>query len=118
MPTCSAPSALPGELAGFSAEDRRAAAEFVSDCASKRTPGEPLVRIESSGLQVARRIMRICIANDDMPFLVDSVAQAIAARGLIIHRLLHPVICVERDASRPADQGRAALRRPRAGANR
>ena len=41
--------------------------------------------------------MRICIANDDMPFLVDSVAGAIAARGLIIHRLLHPVICVTRD---------------------
>ena len=92
-------NALPGELAGFEAEDRRAAAEFVSECASKRTPGEPLVRIESSGLQVARRVMRICIANDDMPFLVDSVAQAIAARGLIIHRLLHPVICVERDAA-------------------
>ncbi|MGQ0660757.1 NAD-glutamate dehydrogenase, partial [Sphingosinicella sp.] len=91
--------ALPGELAGFTPEDRRAAAEFVADCAAKRTPGEPLVRIESAGLQVARRIMRICIANDDMPFLVDSVAQAIAARGLIIHRLLHPVICVERDAA-------------------
>ena len=45
--------------------------------------------------------MRICIANDDMPFLVDSVAEAIAARGLIIHRLLHPVVCVERD-----EQGR------------
>nr|MDP8994208.1 NAD-glutamate dehydrogenase [Pseudomonadota bacterium] len=35
--------------------------------------------------------------NDDMPFLVDSIANAIAARGLIIHRLLHPVVCVVRD---------------------
>jgi glutamate dehydrogenase len=92
-------NALPGELAGFEAEDRRAAAEFVSDSASKRMAGTPMVRIESSGAQGARRIMRICIANDDMPFLVDSVAQAIAARGLIIHRLLHPVIRVERDAN-------------------
>src|SRR3546814_851194 len=32
-----------------------------------------------------------------MPFLVDSVAGAIASRGLIVHRLLHPVVCVERD---------------------
>ena len=41
--------------------------------------------------------MRIGIVNDDMPFLVDSVAQAVAARGLIIHRLFHPVICTTRD---------------------
>jgi glutamate dehydrogenase len=32
-----------------------------------------------------------------MPFLVDSVAGAIAEKDLIIHRLLHPVVCVERD---------------------
>ena len=31
-----------------------------------------------------------------MPFLVDSVANAIAARQLTIHRLLHPVVCVDR----------------------
>ena len=41
--------------------------------------------------------MRIGIVNDDMPFLVDSVANAIAARQLTIHRLLHPVVCVDRD---------------------
>ena len=41
--------------------------------------------------------MRIAIVNDDMPFLVDSVANAVAARQLTIHRLLHPVVCVERD---------------------
>ena len=41
--------------------------------------------------------MRIGIVNDDMPFLVDSVANAIAARQLTIHRLLHPVVCVTRD---------------------
>src|SRR4029078_6172099 len=41
--------------------------------------------------------MRIAIVNDDMPFLVDSVANAVAARQLTIHRLLHPVVCVERN---------------------
>ncbi len=41
--------------------------------------------------------MRIAIVNDDMPFLVDSVANAVAARQLTIHRLLHPVVCVDRD---------------------
>ncbi|MGE0179611.1 MAG: NAD-glutamate dehydrogenase [Sphingomonas sp.] len=90
--------ALPGELTDFTSEERRQAAEFVAECASRRPFGEPTVRVESSSLEIGRRRMRICIANDDMPFLVDSVAAAIAARGLIIHRLLHPVICVERDA--------------------
>ena len=42
--------------------------------------------------------MRIGIVNDDMPFLVDSVANAIAGRQITIYRLLHPVVCVDRDA--------------------
>ena len=41
--------------------------------------------------------MRIAIINEDMPFLVASVANAIAARQLTIHRLLHPVVCASRD---------------------
>ena len=89
--------ALPGELKEFGAEDCKAAAEFVAGCANRRTAGNALVRIESTGTRLGQRRMRICVVNDDMPFLVDSVAQAIAARGLIIHRLLHPVVCVRRD---------------------
>src|SRR4051812_20554566 len=90
--------ALPGELKDFGEEDCRAAAAFVAGCANKRQPGATLVRIESTGTRLGERRMRICVVNDDMPFLVDSVAQAIAGRGLIIHRLLHPVICASRDA--------------------
>jgi glutamate dehydrogenase len=89
--------ALPGDLIGFADEDNREAAAFIAGCAARRPPGIALVRLESSGGQVGKRRMRICIVNDDMPFLVDSVAGAIAARGLIIHRLLHPVVCVRRD---------------------
>ncbi|HEX8643197.1 MAG TPA: NAD-glutamate dehydrogenase domain-containing protein [Allosphingosinicella sp.] len=91
--------ALPGELAGFSEAECTEAAEFIAACASRRPAGIALVRLESAGGQVGHRRMRICIANDDMPFLVDSIANAIAARGLTIHRLLHPVVCVERDGS-------------------
>ena len=89
--------ALPGEIVEFSEADRREAARFVAGCAERRPPGIALVRLESVGGQVGQRRMRICIVNDDMPFLVDSVAMAITARGLIIHRLLHPVVCVERE---------------------
>ena len=90
--------ALPGELKDFGEEDCRAAAEFVAGCAGKRQRGTALVRIESTGTRLGQRRMRICVVNDDMPFLVDSIAQAIAARGLIIHRLFHPVVCATRDA--------------------
>ena len=90
--------ALPGELKDFSEEDAKDAATFLSVCAQRRPAGIALVRLESAGGQVGHRRMRICIVNDDMPFLVDSIANAIAGRGLTIHRLLHPVVCVERDS--------------------
>ena len=90
--------ALPDELDGFGETERHEAARFVAASARTRQPGAALVRLESSGGGVGRRRMRLCIVNDDMPFLVDSIAAAIAAHGLIIHRLLHPVLCVRRDA--------------------
>ncbi|QAY77417.1 NAD-glutamate dehydrogenase domain-containing protein [Sphingosinicella sp. BN140058] len=89
--------ALPGEIAEFTSEDREGAARFIASCASSRMRGSALVRLESLGGAVGQRRMRIGIINDDMPFLVDSVANTIAARGLIVHRLLHPVVCVRRD---------------------
>src|SRR6187551_1014513 len=90
-------NALADELEGFSAEDQAEAASFISDVAAQRRPGELAIRLESTGGEAGRRRMRLAIVNDDMPFLVDSVANAIAARHLTIHRLLHPVVCVERD---------------------
>jgi glutamate dehydrogenase len=90
-------SALPGEISDFSQEDLRSAANFMAGCAERRPPGIALVRLESLGGAVGQRRMLLGIINDDMPFLVDSVAHAIAARGLTIHRLLHPVVCVSRD---------------------
>ena len=90
--------ALPGELDGFDKTERTEAATFVLDAMGRRPRATPVVKLESTGTQVGRRRMRLVIVNDDMPFLVDSVAAAIAARNLIIHRLLHPVLCVERDA--------------------
>ena len=90
-------NALPGEMRGLSPEDERGAAEFVTEAASSRKRGDLAVHIESTGGEAGNRRMRIAIVNDDMPFLVNSVANAIAQRQLTIHRLLHPVICVTRD---------------------
>jgi glutamate dehydrogenase len=90
-------NALPGETHGLSRDAERGAAEFLAKVAGLRKRGELGLAIESTGGEAGRRRMRIGIVNDDMPFLVDSVANAIAARQLTIHRLLHPVVCVTRD---------------------
>ena len=90
-------NALPGELDGFSPSERDEAAAFVVEVGMKRKPGELALRMKSIGGEAGKRRMRLAIVNDDMPFLVDSVAGAIAARNLGIHRLLHPVIKVQRD---------------------
>lgn len=71
------------------------AASFVGALAADRTFGRSSMAIES--ISDERRLTRIAIVNDDMPFIVDSVAATIAALGLSIDRLVHPVIPVERD---------------------
>jgi glutamate dehydrogenase len=90
-------NALPGETVGLTRDAERDAAEFLAEVAAKRRKGELALKIESMGGEAGNRRMRIGLVNDDMPFLVDSVANAIAARQLTIHRLLHPVVCVDRD---------------------
>ena len=89
--------ALPGEIEDLTPEALREAAAFVAACIGRRPPGIPLVRIESLGGSVGQRRMRIGLVNDDMPFLVDSSANMLGAHGLTVHRLLHPVVCTERD---------------------
>ena len=73
------------------------AAEFLAAAMTRRSPGESLVKIASS--TGTKRALQIAVINDDMPFLVDSIAGAIASLGLTIDVLLHPVAKVERDAS-------------------
>ncbi|WP_076070800.1 NAD-glutamate dehydrogenase domain-containing protein [Sphingomonas montana] len=90
--------ALPGETDGFDSDARLSAASFVAEVAARRLPGEAVVRIESAGSDAGRRRMRLVTVNADMPFLVDSIAGAVAARGLAVHRLLHPVVSVRRDS--------------------
>ena len=110
-------NALPGETHGLTRDDERAAAEFLTEVAFKRRRGELALRIKSTGGEAGRRRMRIAIVNDDMPFLVNSVANAVAARQLTIYRLLHPVVAstVTRRASWSASRRCAATR---AAANR
>ncbi len=89
--------ALPGETDGFDDSARQAAAAFVAQAAMRRQANTPSFALESIGGEGGRRLMRLAIVNDDMPFLVDSVSSALAARGLAVHRLLHPIVAVRRD---------------------
>src|SRR4051794_8103142 len=89
-------NALPGETSGLSRDSERGAAQFLAGVAAKRQPGELGLAIESTGGEAGKRRMRIALVHDDMPFLLDSGAKAVAARQLTIHRLLHPVVCVNR----------------------
>jgi len=87
-------SLLPGDHA-FTAGGLEHAARFVLASAMTRKPGQPVIEVES-GTAESGRLMRIAIINDDMPFLVDSLAATVAANGLAIDRLVHPVLPVRR----------------------
>jgi glutamate dehydrogenase len=91
--------ALPGETDGFGRDDRRAAAELALKALGKRAKGKPSMASETATDSQDRRLMRIAIVNDDMPFLVDSIAATIAAHNLAIDRILHPVIALDRDGA-------------------
>jgi glutamate dehydrogenase len=90
---------VPGEVEGFSPAAKSQAARFAADALSHRKGDIPAIAIESFARAGGERQMRLAIANDDMPFLVDTVAAVIARHGLIISRLLHPVVQVSRDAN-------------------
>src|SRR5690348_15256338 len=90
-------NALPGETQGFDRKRQQDAAEFIASAAAVRPARSTAIKIESTGGEAGRRRMRLVTINEDMPFLVDSIAGAIASRDLAIDRLLHPIIKVTRD---------------------
>ncbi len=88
--------ALPGELEGLNAKDKSSAATFVMNVAVVRGKGKASLNLDVITDSEPRK-MRLAIINDDMPFLVDSVAAEIASHGLSVIRVLHPVVRVQRD---------------------
>ncbi len=93
--------ARPGETDDFGADALMDAAQFVADAAVARRPGAPLIRLESRSRDDTadhRMGLRLAIINDDMPFLVDSIAGAIDRHGVAIGRIIHPVVAVRRSA--------------------
>jgi glutamate dehydrogenase len=91
----------PEELAERSAEDLLGAALSHWQWAETRGRGSAKVRVINPSVAEqgwASRHSVIEIANDDMPFLVDSVTMEINRQGLTLHLIVHPVLAVTRDA--------------------
>ena len=67
----------------------------------QRRPGQVNLRLfnpdqERDGWSSSHTAVEI--VNDDMPFLLDSVAMKLSALGIGIHQLIHPILAVDRDA--------------------
>jgi len=90
-------SALPGENEGFDSKACEEAARFTLELAHSRKAGNPAVALDTFADAQGRLAMRIAMNNDDMPFLVDSISSAIAAKGVGVKRLIHPVLSTTRD---------------------
>ena len=90
-------SLLPGEEP-FTKPGLAEAARIMLDAARERQSGKAVIAIEAVTGTVAERLTRIAVVNDDMPFLVDSIAATVAAQGLAIDRLAHPAVAVRRNA--------------------
>ena len=88
------------DLQGRSTDIMGQAAMAHLDFGRVRKPGKPLLRIfnpneQQHGYQSAYTIVEM--VNDNMPFLVDSVAAAIDRQGLAIQMTIHPLLKVQRD---------------------
>ena len=88
------------DLAAAPSEQRAAAATTLLAFARRRLPGIAKVRvfnptIADQGFESRHTVVQI--VNDDMPFLVDSVANELNRRELGVHLLAHPVVAVRRD---------------------
>ncbi|TAD89131.1 MAG: NAD-glutamate dehydrogenase [Alphaproteobacteria bacterium] len=90
------------DLLAIGPDQAAAAADSLWRFGAGRAPGAPAVRafrptLEQDGWSTSG--FAIEIVNDDMPFLVDSVAAAITGEGLTVDLLLHPIVRVERDSA-------------------
>ncbi len=88
------------EMPKHSPEGWAALACDFFDFARSRKPGTAQVRLfnptmKTHGWESPHTVLQI--ANDDMPFLVDSVTMALAEQEIGVHVLGHPVVQFERD---------------------
>ena len=99
---------VPEDIVHYAAADIAQLAERAWDFLRERQPGTPNIRCETVGLTSAggpKSVTVIEIANDHMPFLVDSVMGELADRRLTVRLVAHPVFGVRRDGDKLAALG-------------
>src|SRR5215469_285475 len=89
----------PSDVAERTPRNLYAAAASLWRFGERRRLGQAKVRVHnpdpaSDGWSSPHTIVEI--VNDDMPFLVDSVAGAINAGNRVVHLIIHPILTVER----------------------
>jgi glutamate dehydrogenase len=91
---------LEDDVLGVDPEDLYGAALSLLHFGGKRDGDAPKVRaynpqFEKHGWRCRHTVIEII--NDDMPFLVDSVAMELNALNLTVHLVIHPIFQIERD---------------------
>ncbi len=89
----------PADVAERSPRDLYGAASSLWRFAERRRPGQAKTRVHNpdpiaDGWSSPHTIVEI--VNDDMPFLVNSVAGAINAGNRVVHLIIHPILTVSR----------------------
>ncbi|MHA1536660.1 MAG: NAD-glutamate dehydrogenase [Alphaproteobacteria bacterium] len=89
----------PDDISGTDPADLLAAALALRSFAGKRSPGQAIIRaynpgLEEDGWRSPHTVIEI--VNDDMPFLVDSIAAELNRRDISVHLLIHPIFRVRR----------------------
>lgn len=88
------------DVAGLTKTDIDLLVAQAKDFLDIKSPGRVKIRIAqpgaTDGMLAHRDILEIL--NDDMPFLVDSVINALSRNGHAVHTVLHPVFASERDS--------------------
>jgi glutamate dehydrogenase len=92
---------VPEDVVRFAASDLAALAERAWDFLRERPPGAPKISCATLTLAASHHAVTVIeIANDDMPFLLDSVMGELADRKLAVRLVAHPVFGVKRDGAK------------------
>ncbi len=103
------------DLAAAPAAQRAASALSLLAFARRRLPGIAKIRVfdpteAAHGFESRHTVIHV--VNDDMPFLVDSIANELNRREIAVHLLAHPVLTVRRDLDGDLLDFSAATGRP------
>ncbi|NMG00448.1 NAD-glutamate dehydrogenase [Aromatoleum toluolicum] len=90
----------PEDIADYTVDDLYGAVLSHWHFARKHRGGTRLrvynPKLEEHGWESTHTVIEI--VNDDMPFLVDSIAMEVNRQGLTLHLIIHPVMRIVRDA--------------------